>query len=117
MKIRSLNDAMELLQKDTAIAKLKTQLGEDISIDNVLDHSGDYVIDTDLASYLTLTIKHIGISKAQALRAAGIDDVTGFQIFSGIMVPKFNTLMRLCIGATMTLAETRKHWNWPVLLH
>lgn len=108
MKIRSLNDAMEILQKDTAIAKLKTSIGEDISIDTILDHSGDYVIDTELANYLSITIDEIGFSKAAVMKNAGIDEVTGFQIFSGITAPDFNTLMRICIGATMNLEETQK---------
>lgn len=108
MKIRSINDAMEILQKDTAISKFKASIGEDVSIDAVLDDSGDYAIDTDLAVYLTYTVNEIGLTKAQALANAGIDEVLGFQIFSGITVPNFNTLMRICIGAGMTVAETQE---------
>lgn len=108
MKIRSLNDAMEILQRDTPLSKLKASIGEDISIDAVLDNSGDYITDSELAHFLSVIIDEIGFSKAEVMKRAGLNDVLGFQIFSGITLPTFNTLMRICIGANFNLTETQR---------
>lgn len=108
MIIHSLNDAMEILQGDTPIAKLKASLGEDISIDSILDDAAEYFLDSELAAYLSDVIKDIGYTKGAVLEKANIDEVTGFQIFSGITHPTFNTLLRICVAATFTLTETQK---------
>lgn len=107
MRIKSLNEAMEILQHDTPISRVKKAIGEDISIDNVLEHSGEYIKNTELADYLSKCFEEIGFTKAEVMKRAGISDVLGFQVFSGVATPTFNTLIRICIGGTLNLAETQ----------
>jgi len=101
MKINSLNDAMEFLHEQSPTE-------ESSNIDAVLDHSSDYVTDTELANYLSGLIEEIGFTKSEVMLKAGLDEGLGFQIFSGITTPTFNTLFRICLAATFTLAETQK---------
>lgn len=108
MKINSLNEAMEILQRDTPLSKLKASIGEEISIDSVLDDSGEYITDTELAFFLSTVINEIGYTKSEVMEKAGLSEITGFQIFSGITHPTFDTLMRICIGGGFTLTETQR---------
>lgn len=108
MKINSLSEAMEILQKDTPLSKYQSAIGEDINIDTMLDHSADYITDSELARFLSSVIDDIGYTKAEVMERAGIDEGLGFQIFSGITFPTFNTLIRICIGAGFTLSETQR---------
>lgn len=108
MIIKSLNEAMEILQKDTPLSKFKASIGEDISIDAVLNYSGDYITDSELAHFLSGVIDDVGFTKAEVMKRAGVSEGLGFQVFSGITTPTFNTLMRICIGANFTLTETQR---------
>ena len=68
MDIKSLNEAMEILQKDTVLSKAKATMGEDISLDAVLDQTSEYITDSELAKYLSEVIADIGMTKAEVMR-------------------------------------------------
>lgn len=108
MQIKSLNEAMEILQKDTRLSKELAAMGEDVSIDAVLEASKELLNDSPLAKYLLEVIEDIDVDKADVLRKGGVDENLGFQVFAGITRPTFNTLFRICHGATFTLTETQK---------
>lgn len=108
MNIKSLDEAMEILQRDTPLSKHVASIGKDINIDTVLENSAEYITDTELAYYLSTVINEIGYTKSEAIKLAGLSEVVGFQIFSGITRPTFNVLMRICIGAGFTLTETQR---------
>lgn len=108
MNIKSLDEAMALLQRNTPLSKHAESIGQDINIDTVLENSAEYIIDTELAYYLSTIINEIGYTKSEAIKLAGLNEIVGFQIFSGITRPTFNTLMRICIGSGFTLNETQR---------
>lgn len=108
MKINSLDEAMDLLQRGTPISELTNPDGEEISIDSILDDSTEFITDSELAFYLSTVISEIGYTKSEVIEKAGLSDIGGFQIFSGIMHPTFNTLIRICLAAGFTLSETQR---------
>lgn len=108
MVIETLNEAFELLQKDTPLAKANAALGEDMSIDAIYDASKYLMSPTPFTQFLDSKLKTIKVTKQQCIEEGMLDPVIAYQVFAGLTHPTFNTLIRLCYGAYFTLDETQE---------
>ena len=108
MIIETLNEAFELLQKDTPIAKAQRALGEDLSLDAIYDASRHLMTPTPFTDYLHTKLKEIKITKQACIEEGLIDPTIAFQVFAGLTHPTFNTLIRICYGGYFTLDETQQ---------
>ena len=63
---------------------------------------------TDLPSYLEDLLNEKGISKADAIRNAHLNETFGYQIFAGTRNPSRNKIIQLAFGLEATFTETQR---------
>jgi hypothetical protein len=85
--------------------ELLEQLNSCNNIDDYFKENGDSLINTGIADYLYNTFKEKCLVKSQVFKKAEVDEIYGYQIFSGRKNPSRNTLIAICIGARFTLNE------------
>ncbi|MBE5958979.1 MAG: hypothetical protein E7254_08995 [Lachnospiraceae bacterium] len=107
MTINSLSEGTEILRRNTPIARVKMAIGEDITLESVYEAAKPLITDAELGDYLNNVIDDIGYTKSEVIEKANIDEIMAFQIFTGLVHPTFNTLLRICIAAGFTLDETQ----------
>ena len=62
----------------------------------------------DLAGYLAALLEEHGQSRANVIRASGINATFGYQIFQGTRSPGRDTAIQLAFGIGCTLRETQR---------
>lgn len=85
--------------------ELLKQLNSCNNIDDYFKENGDSLIDTRISDYLYNVFKEKCLTKSQVFKKAEVDEIYGYQIFSGRKNPSRNTLLAICIGAKFTLNE------------
>ncbi len=85
--------------------ELLKQLNSCNNIDDYFKENSEQLIQTNIADYLYDVFKEKCLVKSQVFRKAEVDEIFGYQIFSGRKNPSRNTLIAICIGARFTLNE------------
>lgn len=85
--------------------ELLKQLNNCNNIDDYFKENIEQLIQTNIADYLYDVFKEKCLVKSQVFRKAEVDEIFGYQIFSGRKNPSRNTLIAICIGARFTLNE------------
>lgn len=85
--------------------ELLKQLNNCNNIDDYFKENSEQLIQTNIADYLYDVFKEKCLVKSQVFRKAEVDEIFGYQIFSGRKNPSRNTLIAICIGARFTLNE------------
>lgn len=85
--------------------ELLKQLNSCNNIDDYFKENGEQLIQTNIADYLYDVFKEKCLVKSQVFCKAEVDEIFGYQIFSGRKNPSRNTLIAICIGARFTLNE------------
>ena len=62
----------------------------------------------DIATYLQTLLKEKHLKKSQVIRDAMLNEVYGYQIFSGLKTPRRDKLLCLALAMKLTLEETQK---------
>lgn len=62
----------------------------------------------DIPAYLQALLKEKHLKKSQVIREAMINEVYGYQIFSGAKTPRRDKLLCLALAMKLTLEETQK---------
>lgn len=78
----------------------------------------DSFIDTSIAENLNRIIKEKNLVKSEVIRKSEIDEVYGYQIFSGKKNPTRDYIIALSIGMELSLEETQqllKSCKYPFL--
>lgn len=91
--------------KPKTTEELLKQLNSCNNIDDYFNENSDSLIDTQLSDYLYDVFKEKCLVKSQVFKKAEVDEIYGYQIFSGRKNPSRNTLIAICIGARFTLNE------------
>ena len=81
------------------------QLNNCNNIDDYFKENRDFLVNTGISDYLYDIFKEKCLVKSQVLKKAEVDEIYGYQIFSGRKNPSRNTLIAICIGARFTLNE------------
>lgn len=87
---------------------LLNELNQTSHIDQYLKENGEYIIDQSLSKYLCDIIESKNLSKSDIIKKSDINEIYGYQIFSGKRTPSRNKLLCICIGADFTLEETNE---------
>lgn len=77
------------------------------NLDKYLRDNQSYLIDLSIQDFLNKYIKEKNLVKSQILKNAEMNEIYGYQIFSGSRTPSRDKLLALCIGMGMTLEETQ----------
>lgn len=107
---------MGVIKKNTN--DLLCELTRSDSLVEFIKHNDGNFLEEDLAKSLDEILKSKGLSKSGVLKRAEINDIYGYQIFSGSRRPSRDKLLSLCLGMELTLDETQsllKSSGFPAL--
>lgn len=81
-----------------------------LQANNISDYVKEYeafFIDLTITDFLNEYLKAKKLTKSKVIKDAQINEIYGYQIFSGSRTPSRNKLIALCIAMKMTLDETQ----------
>lgn len=88
--------------------ELLETLNASSNIDRYLKNEADSLIDSPLFTYLNQLADEKNIKKSQAIKNAELNEIYGYQIFSGKRFPSRNKLIALAFGMGLSLEETQQ---------
>ncbi len=77
------------------------------SLDGYLHENEDHLVGGAISTQLETALRETGLSKAEVLHRAEINDIYGYQLFAGSRKPSRDKLIALCIGMSLTLDRTQ----------
>ncbi len=77
------------------------------SLDAYLRENRDELVSTTVTQELTQLLAESGLTKAQVLQRAEINDIYGYQLFAGTRRPSRDKLIALAIGMGLSLDRTQ----------
>lgn len=78
------------------------------SLDGYLHENEDHLVGGAISTQLETALRETGLSKAEVLRRAEINDIYGYQLFAGSRKPSRDKLIALCVGMSLTLDRTQR---------
>ena len=85
---------------------LLNELNNTSNIDKYLKANQDSIIDNTVAEHLCKVFEERGLSKSSVIHNADINEIYGYQIFSGKRTPSRDKTICLCIGAAFSVDDT-----------
>ena len=95
-----------MIKKPTS--ELMDALTGNPSIDNYMQTESEHLINEPLSSYLDQLVSEKGLKKSQVLKNADMNEIYGYQIFSGSRFPSRDKLLSLALGMHLSLDETQQ---------
>ena len=95
-----------MLQKPTD--DLMEELTHSENLEQYIKENKAYFIDTSLAEALNQKLKEKGLAKSAVIKAAEINEIYGYQIFSGKRIPSREKLLCILIGMKLSLPEVQQ---------
>lgn len=95
-----------MLPKPTDDLMKELTCSEDL--DQYIKNNKAYFIDTSLAEALNQKLEEKGLQKSAVIKAAEINEIYGYQIFSGKRIPSREKLLCILIGMKLFLPETQQ---------
>ncbi len=89
-------------------AEMLEQLKTADSLSGYLQDNDEQLIDSTVSTQLAAALAESGMTKSDVLRRAEINDIYGYQLFSGSRKPSRDKLIALCIGMALTLDRTQQ---------
>lgn len=77
------------------------------NISDYVKENEDYFIDLTIMEFLNEYVKAKKLTKAKIIKDAQINEIYGYQIFSGSRTPSRNKLIALCIAMEMSVDEVQ----------
>lgn len=87
---------------------LMEELTRSENLDQYIKENEAYFIDTSLAEALNQKMKEKGLAKSAVIKAAEINEIYGYQIFSGKRIPSREKLLCILIGMKLSLPEAQQ---------
>lgn len=87
---------------------LMEELTRSKNLDQYIKENEAYFIDTSLAEALNQKLKEKGLAKSAVIKAAEINEIYGYQIFSGKRIPSREKLLCILIGMKLSLPEIQQ---------
>ncbi|WP_195269098.1 XRE family transcriptional regulator [Eubacterium sp. 1001713B170207_170306_E7] len=78
------------------------------TLENYFQSNKDYLIDCTLPEHLNALLEVKKQTKAAVIKNAELNEIYGYQIFSGKRKPSRDKLIMLCIGMKLTLEEIQQ---------
>ena len=96
----------DIMKKDTS--ELITELQNYKSFKAFYNENSNQLTNNKtLSEYLNILLEEKGLKKAEVIRKSELNDIYGFQIFSGVRVPERKKLLCLAIGMGLDLSEVQ----------
>lgn len=93
------------------IKKLTDELMEELkqsgNIERYIKENEKYLIDLSLAEHLSQLTEEKQLVKSHVIKGAEINEIYGYQIFSGKRMPSRDKLICLCVSMNLDLNETQ----------
>ena len=87
--------------------ELMKQLTQNADLEKYIKENEESFVNAPLSDILNRIVKEKKIVKSNALKRAEINEIYGYQIFSGKRIPSRDKLIALCIGMELDLEETQ----------
>lgn len=88
--------------------ELMNSLNESTSIETYIQAEQNYLIDASISDFLNELIDKKKIKKSQVIKNAEMNEIYGYQIFSGKRIPSRDKLIALALGMSLSLDETQQ---------
>lgn len=95
-----------LERKDTSKIVEELKLCPDFT--KFYDENKSYLIDQSLAELLEKMLEEKGVKKADVIKLSNLNEVYGYQIFSGLRIPDRKKLLCLAFGMGLNIDETQQ---------
>ncbi len=87
---------------------LMDSLAENSDLQSFMDENQCNFRKEDIAAYLQALLKEKHLRKSRVIRDAMLNEVYGYQIFSGTKIPRRDKMLCLALAMKLTLEETQK---------
>lgn len=88
--------------------ELLEALNNSTSIENFIQSEKEHLIDAPLHNYLNQLADEKNLKKSQVIHDAELNDIYGYQLFSGKRFPSRDKLLSLSFGMHLSLEETQQ---------
>lgn len=87
--------------------ELMNALSESSSIQNYIQTEQKHFIDSTISDYLNQLVEEKALKKSDVIKKAELNEIYGYQIFSGKRIPSRDKLISLSFGMSLSLEETQ----------
>lgn len=87
--------------------ELMDALNESSSIQEYMNKEQNYLIDSTLSDYLNQLIEEKSLKKSIVIKNSELNEIYGYQIFSGKRIPSRDKLLSLSFGMKLSFEETQ----------
>lgn len=94
--------------KKKTTGELMNALQSSKDVNQYFTENKQCLISGSLADYLSKLIEDKHLTKSAVIKKAEMNEIYGYQIFSGIRVPSRNKLIALCVGMRLNIEETQQ---------
>lgn len=88
--------------------ELMDALNSSRSIEHYIQSEKEHLIEAPLCDYLNQLAEEKGLKKSQIIRDAELNEIYGYQLFSGKRTPSRDKLISLAFGMHLSLQETQQ---------
>lgn len=88
--------------------ELMDALNKSSSVHKYLEGKADNLIDIPVAQYLQQLIAEKGLKKAKVIKDAELNEIYGYQIFSGKRFPSRDKLLSISFGMCLSVDEVQQ---------
>ena len=87
--------------------ELMEALNQSSSIEEYINTEQDYLIDSALSDYLNQLLEEKSLKKSTVIKNSELNEIYGYQIFSGKRIPSRDKLISISFGMNLSLDETQ----------
>lgn len=87
--------------------ELMDALNQCSSVKEYIDNEQDYLIDSALSDYLNQLLEEKSLKKSTVIKNSELNEIYGYQIFSGKRIPSRDKLISISFGMELSLEETQ----------
>ena len=87
--------------------ELMDALNQSSSIEEYINNEQDYMIDSTISDYLNQLLNEKSLKKSAVIKNSELNEIYGYQIFSGKRIPSRDRLISIAFGMGSSLDEAR----------
>lgn len=87
--------------------ELMDALNQSSSIEEYINKQQDYMIDSTISDYLNQLLNEKSLKKSAVIKNSELNEIYGYQIFSGKRIPSCDRLISIAFGMGLSLDEAQ----------
>lgn len=87
--------------------ELMDALNHSSSIEEYINNEQDYMIDSTISDYLNQLLNEKSLKKSAVIKNSELNEIYGYQIFSGKRIPSRDRLISIAFGMELSLDEAQ----------